>query len=308
MDLYIGTVYGSGRQPVSSSHAPRSLLAHAAQVDPTSCEEVNKRRVRNLGTIENDSLWGIPTSQDEKRSAVTVARLRRLDMKRSKSVSSPPPSDFTKPRPKRGPGANWKDGLVRALNDPDQIFETDELTVTLKDGFPKAKYHYLIVPRESINSVKELSRRNLDLLNHIHKVAEDLISRVHKKEPGLRFRFGYHAVPSMNRLHMHIISQDFDSPRMRTRHHWNTFNTEYFMDSTTVTETLKSVGYIEVDEEKYEALLTLQMKCNICPRRYEDMTALKSHLMEHCKPPRGPPTLLSASVNTGRARRWSWKY
>ena len=207
----------------------------------------------------------------------------RSKMQRSQSPSNqrlpPPPSDFFKPRPRRGPGETWQDGLINAMSDPEQIFETDELTVTLKDAFPKARYHLLIVPREEINSVSELSAENIELLKHIHKLAEDLISRVHKKEPNLSFRFGYHAVPSMKPLHLHIISQDFNSPKMRTAHHWNTFNTEYFIDSKTILDTIEKAGQVEVDEEKYEALLTLQMRCNHCKERFDHIQALKDHLL-----------------------------
>ena len=44
-------------------------------------------------------------------------------------------------------------------------------------------------------------------------------------------RIGYHAVPSMHRLHLHVISTDFDSRCMKTIHHWNTFTTPYFISS-----------------------------------------------------------------------------
>ena len=98
-------------------------------------------------------------------------------MEGSRSVTIPPPSNFTRLR-RQTPPTGWQDGLVYAMSDPDQIFEQDELTVTLYDAFPKARYHYLVVPRDDIHSVKELSRDNLELLNHIHKVAEDLIERV----------------------------------------------------------------------------------------------------------------------------------
>ena len=35
-------------------------------------------------------------------------------------------------------------------------------------------------------------------------------------------------------LHMHVISQDFDSPCLKTKKHWNSFTTSYFVDSTGV--------------------------------------------------------------------------
>lgn len=167
------------------------------------------------------------------------------------------------------------------MTDPEQVFEEDQLTVTLNDGFPKARYHYLIVPREDIDSVQELKPRDLQLLRHMDKRAKNLIARVREKDPDMEFRFGYHAVPSLRRLHMHVISQDFDSPRMRTRHHWNTFNTEYFIDSTKLITTLESSGRIEIEKSFYEEQLDLPMKCNQCQKRYDDMDRLKGHLALH---------------------------
>ena len=170
----------------------------------------------------------------------------------------------------------------------EQLFEEDHLTATLKDGFPKARYHYLIVPKQSekkvkLNSVKDLQTSDIPLLQHMHKIAEDLIARIHRKEPDLKFRFGYHAVPSLNTLHMHVVSQDFASPRMRKQHHWNTFNTEYFIDSSVVLEILQMAGRVEVNKVYYEELLKLPMKCNQCSRVFEDIGRLKEHLRHHLR-------------------------
>lgn len=225
-------------------------------------------------------------------------------------MSTPPPSDFTKPPPKRPPGVDWSDGLNFAMSDPEQILEQDDLTMTLKDAFPKARYHFLVVPRKQyINSVKELTREHLDLVKHIHTIAENLIARVQKKEPDTKFRCGYHAVPSLKRLHLHVVSQEFDSPRLKTKHHWNTFNTEYFIDSSKVIETLESAGHIDIDDEKYESLLTLRMKCNACNKRFrsEDISKfpespMKKHLQEHYGPSRIPPGVL-VSGRASKQRR-----
>lgn len=206
-----------------------------------------------------------------------------MRMKRSRQGNTPPPSDFTK-RPKRSPSFHWSDGLINAMTDPEQVFEEDHLMVILKDGFPKAEYHYLIVPRARINSVKDLRKENLPLLQHMHKAAEDLISRVHVKKPKLQFRFGYHALPSMNRIHMHVISQDFNSPRMKTKHHWNTFNTDYFIDSSMVIDMLKKSGRIAVNQYHSDQL-TLPMRCNQCPETFDDIGELKTHLTQHCSNP-----------------------
>lgn len=32
-------------------------------------------------------------------------------------------------------------------------------------------------------------------------------------------------------VHLHVISQDFDSPCLKNKKHWNSFTTDYFMES-----------------------------------------------------------------------------
>ena len=187
----------------------------------------------------------------------------------------------SRPRPKLPPGVHWSMGLINAMTDPDQLFEQDDQTVTIYDGFPKAKYHYLIVPKEDIDSVSDLHKEHLPLLKHMDKKANDLVSRFKADDPDAVFRCGYHGVPSMKRLHLHVVSQDFDSFRMRKQHHWNTFNTEYFMDSGLVMETIEKVGRIDVHKENYEALLQLQMHCNYCRTLCSTMDEMKSHIRKH---------------------------
>lgn len=34
-----------------------------------------------------------------------------------------------------------------------------------------------------------------------------------------------------SQVHLHVISQDFDSPCLKNKKHWNSFTTEYFIES-----------------------------------------------------------------------------
>lgn len=60
----------------------------------------------------------------------------------------------------------------------------------------------------------------------------------------LRFRIGFHAIPSMSLLHLHLIrfsphscvrnkliiaSDDFISDSLKNKKHWNSFNTDFFV-------------------------------------------------------------------------------
>lgn len=46
------------------------------------------------------------------------------------------------------------------------------------------------------------------------------------------FRFGFHAVPSMAQLHLHVVSQDLRGSGMKHRKHWNSFATDFFRDAS----------------------------------------------------------------------------
>ncbi|ANB13448.1 Hnt3p [Sugiyamaella lignohabitans] len=43
-------------------------------------------------------------------------------------------------------------------------------------------------------------------------------------------RVGVHAVPSLSNLHIHIISKDMCSQRMKNAKHYNSFSTSFFVD------------------------------------------------------------------------------
>lgn len=171
--------------------------------------------------------------------------------------------------------------MIHAKSDQTQIVDdTDGSTITLIDGYPKARHHYLIVPREvKLNSIGEATREHLPLLQQMHDRAEKLTGKIKKKE-AVNFYIGYHAVPSMNLLHLHVISDDFDSQRIRKLHHWNIFNSEYFIKSCKALEIIKEKGRMHIDENKYNNLLQLPPKCNICDGEV-DFSMLNEHRRGH---------------------------
>ena len=123
---------------------------------------------------------------------------------------------------------------------PKQVMESDELCVTvIKDAFPKPRHHFLILSREKISNLKSLTSSHLDLLKHMYDRGRAQAAKITTTEPGVQFRYGYHAVPSMARLHMHVISQDFDSPCLK---HKNSFTTDFFMDADRIVKMLREEG------------------------------------------------------------------
>lgn len=72
----------------------------------------------------------------------------------------------------------------------------DEKTVVIKDKYPKARYHWLILPWDPISSLKSVTRDHLELLEHMHAVGQKMVEQCPARET-LDFRLGYHAIPSM---------------------------------------------------------------------------------------------------------------
>nr|XP_025966952.1 aprataxin isoform X2 [Dromaius novaehollandiae] len=174
---------------------------------------------------------------------------------------------------------HWSQGLKHSMQDPKMQVYKDEKTVVIKDKYPKARYHWLILPWDSISSLRSVTKEHLELLEHMHAVGEKMIEQCPDRET-LEFRLGYHAIPSMSQLHLHVISQDFDSPAMKTKKHWNSFTTEYFLNSEDVIEMVRSKGKVMVKEHLSD-LLRMPLRCHFCKKQLSTIPQLKVHLRNH---------------------------
>ena len=197
-------------------------------------------------------------------------------MKRNRGIEA-----VLTPPPKRA--AHWSKGLLASMEDPSMRVTSDDQIVIIKDMYPKARHHYLVLPREDIPSLRTLNGSHAPLLVHMFQVARDFVSQLN--EPNLEFQYGFHAAASMARLHMHIISRDFDSVHLKTKRHWNTFTTEFFMDAQTIISALKDKGKVELfDKVKCDVLLKTSLLCHICGEELTTMPKLKLHVKKHiCK-------------------------
>ncbi|XP_029950372.1 aprataxin-like isoform X1 [Salarias fasciatus] len=174
---------------------------------------------------------------------------------------------------------HWSQGLKASMQDPKMQVYKDDKVVVIKDKYPKARHHWLVLPWQSIPSLKALRAEHCDLVKHMHQVADRMIQQCPDKS-SLRFRTGYHAIPSMSHVHLHVISQDFDSPCLKNKKHWNSFTTEYFIDSQDVIRMLDMNGKVTVKEGTSE-LLKLPLRCHECHKEASTIPALKEHLKSH---------------------------
>ncbi|XP_017553051.2 aprataxin isoform X2 [Pygocentrus nattereri] len=180
---------------------------------------------------------------------------------------------------KAEPAGHWSQGLKVSMQDPKMQVYKDEKVVVIKDKYPKARYHWLVLPWESISSLKALRADHCELLKHMQKVGDRMIKHCPDAQK-LRFRQGYHAIPSMSHIHLHVISQDFDSPCLKNKKHWNSFTTDYFIDSQEIIAKLERDGKVSVKEGMGE-LLKLPLCCHVCRKEQATIPKLKDHLKTH---------------------------
>ncbi|XP_059174998.1 aprataxin-like [Physella acuta] len=172
----------------------------------------------------------------------------------------------------------WKQGLLAAMNDPNAVVDSDDELVVIKDKYPKALFHFLVMPKRKIASLKSLTKEDVELLRHMHKKGVEISDRANKE---LKFRLGYHAVPSMSHVHMHVISQDFNSACLKTKKHWNSFTTKYFVDSEDLIKAIETVGHWQVNQTEMNDLLKQDLKCHVCRQTFQTIPMLKAHIVLH---------------------------
>ena len=172
---------------------------------------------------------------------------------------------------------HWSNGLLSSMNDPEYIVSSTDSIVIIKDKYPKAKHHYLVLPKKKINNLSSIVVEDLDLLKHMDEEARILIS----KYPESEFKIGYHCVPSMSQIHLHVISTDFISNCLKHKKHWNSFNTDYFVPSSLVINRIESEGGYRSNKDLAKQLLNMPLKCNQCSFTPVNFPDLKKHLCSH---------------------------
>jgi len=124
--------------------------------------------------------------------------------------------------------------------------------------YPKAKYHMLLMRRKinthignltHLNTLNDLDSSNLHELREFHALGRAIATqileyhRTHEmsRNPPIIMKVGYHAIPSMEPLHLHIISSDLDSACITKREHVVSFTSPlFFVEAEAVEQHLES--------------------------------------------------------------------
>jgi len=181
--------------------------------------------------------------------------------------------------PSPGPGGgSWSFGLLQSMNNPQlKVLEKSD-HVVIKDKFPKATHHFLVLPIERIQNLSKLTSQHVNLIRRMVETGWEVAD----KHPKYNFKLGFHAIPSMSQVHLHVISQDFNSAGLKHKKHWNSFTTDYFINPQIVIDKLVTKGaYVPISKEEGDRLLKSDLKCHICEMQPKNIVHLKSHLLTH---------------------------
>ncbi|OQR94866.1 histidine triad family protein [Achlya hypogyna] len=175
----------------------------------------------------------------------------------------------------------WKDALLVYLAAPEthnEVVFFDDSVVVVRDKYPKAKLHLLVVPRTPMPfGVASLTKEHVPLLQHMASVVDGLAVAED-------VRLGFHAVPSMRQLHLHVISTDLMSPALKKKEHWNSFTTSFFKPLVWVLDSLENADMIHIDEADEAAKLKRPLACHKCHTDFSTLPKLKQHLEKYHPP------------------------
>jgi len=210
---------------------------------------------------------GVPIS---KHDTVTA----NVEPKQSDNIAS----SSGKEKKNVGDKGHWNFGLLQSMNNPQlKVLEKSD-HVVIKDKYPKAEHHFLILPLERIQNFASLTPDHIPLLRDMVKTGWELAD----KHPRSNFKLGFHAIPSMSQVHLHVISQDFNSDKLKNKKHWNSFTTDFFINPEIIIDKLKTKGrYVPLSKSEGDELLKKDLECHFCQHKPKNIPDLKTHLKSH---------------------------
>ncbi|PVF98908.1 hypothetical protein CPB86DRAFT_704435 [Serendipita vermifera] len=134
------------------------------------------------------------------------------------------------------------------------------------------------VAKETILQLQEDSKQVIE------DIEEEMI-RLH----GYKWKIwtGFHSVPSMDHLHMHIMSSDLISQSLKNKKHYNSFHPDlgFFLHLDTVIEWFEGEDsyyqrMAQLPVSQYESLLKTDLQCWRCELPQKNIPTLKAHLQK----------------------------
>lgn len=92
---------------------------------------------------------------------------------------------------------------------PSKKLYEDEKVIAFHDISPEAPIHFLVIPKEHIQSVNELNEENANIISHIFLVINKLVKELNIAEAGYRIvnNCGKDGGQTVNHMHFHVLGQ-----------------------------------------------------------------------------------------------------
>jgi aprataxin len=162
--------------------------------------------------------------------------------------------------------------------------------ILVYDRYPKAYAHLLILPKKAehaCDTLQQLTPGHVKILQKMAVVASKIAERLTQDDPlllnfnkqyGHVFMAGFHAVPSLTPIHMHLISRDLNSPSMKTATHYLSFTTPFFLQLSDVFTELKTNKFFG-DKKHLEDHINGELICHLDQTNFKrKMAKLRAHL------------------------------
>ncbi|KAK4054550.1 aprataxin-like protein [Microbotryomycetes sp. JL201] len=185
---------------------------------------------------------------------------------------------------------------------PSVLLMHDDKCLTIFDGYEKAKFHFLVLPRDPfiLSSGAKIPSQNLaslslllrspsclQVLRAMSQQANKVVTMI-QDEMQKRFgcvwdvQVGFHAVESMRHVHLHVISADLCSARLKNKKHFNSFHPKlgFFLHLKDIVRMVESGKRELRPRSEYEAILKQPLVSHITNQEFSTIPKLKQHLQE----------------------------
>ena len=139
-------------------------------------------------------------------------------------------------------------------HDKKWVFRYYDIGVVIYDKFPKSKVHLLFLPYDLVKEhtqqrVLDYTVDNMSKILAVHNICRDIVKEKVLEDNSLNFLVGYHINPTMDDLHIHIISTDFCNVKQKRK--LKSYNDNNFITIDNVEYLLTKYGRIVEPVQKY---------------------------------------------------------
>ena len=89
------------------------------------------------------------------------------------------------------------------------IIHQDDIFVVFKDKYPASDFHFLMIPKIHIESIRDLRKSDIDILLKMKDLSQIILDKYQIKDYQIGFHRSYFV--SINHLHLHILGKPFNS-------------------------------------------------------------------------------------------------